>query len=727
MPHYAHSGTPGNRTDWQLLSDHLEGVAKLAQSFAAPFGLGGCAELAGQLHDLGKYTPDFDRVLNGEPLRVDHATAGGAKLMSAVPPRLRPVAEVLAYGILGHHAGLPDRISDSNACMERRLEREQAPLAREWHRHMPHDFDAISNELFGVMRQDQTKGAFDLSVAARMVFSSLVDADYRDTEAFYARFEGRQPDRVWPALQDILPELRGRYERHMSGFSRRSKLDHTRADILTHVRGKAALAPGLFTLCVPTGGGKTLASLGFALDHAAAHGKRRIIYVIPYTSIIDQTAKVFRDVLGEKIVLEHHSSVDDRAQNSEQRDKLRLAMENWEAPVVVTTNVQLFESLFAARPSRCRKLHNIAGSVIVLDEAQCLPRELLLPTLAMIDVLATHYGCTVVLCTATQPAFDSAELGLGGLPLAGRELAPDPAGLARELRRATIRTGAEMDDTALISALGDTPQGMVIVNSRRHALELYRGAEAAGLEGLVHLTTRQYPAHRRLIIADIRERLKTGRPCRLIATSLIEAGVDLDFPVGWRAEAGLDSVIQAAGRVNREGRQPAEASVLTVFRAPDHAPTREVARLAGAMRQTAARHEDLLSPEAIRDWFGEVYWQVGADKLGAEMAQLMKLTRSRTNFPFREMAERYRMIDTPMVSVIIPGEESAEDDIARLRVAEVSSGALARALQPYTVQIPEKARELLRVNGKGEFAAQELRGDRIRAGLQGLPHVHPVV
>ncbi|MCA8903229.1 MAG: hypothetical protein KDA53_18485, partial [Hyphomonas sp.] len=378
------------------------------------------------------------------------------------------------------------------------------------------------------------------------------------------------------------------------------------------------------------------------------------IYAIPYTSIIDQTADVFRKALGEGVVLEHHSNIETPGGTEEGREKAHLAMEDWAAPVIVTTNVQLFESLFSARPSRCRKLQNIAGAVIVLDEAQALPRKLLLPTLAMLDSLVAHYGCSVVICTATQPAFDSAELKAGGLPLAGRELAPDPAGLTEDFRRVQIVRAGEMDDAALVTALQEAPQGFVIVNTRQHALALYRRAAGAGLDGMVHLTTRQCPFDRRKVIADIKARLASGAPCRLIATSLIEAGVDLDFPCGWRAEAGLDSVIQAAGRVNREGKRPLDASVLTVFSAPDNPPFSEVAKLAEAMRSTAGRFADLLHPDAIRDWFENVYWRAGAGRLdAAEVMNRFAFTRSETNFAFRTVAEAYRMIDSPMMPVIV--------------------------------------------------------------------------
>lgn len=351
---------------------------------------------------------------------------------------------------------------------------------------------------------------------------------------------------------------------------------------------------------------------GFALDHARIHGLRRIIYAIPFTSIIDQTAATFREALGEGVILEHHSAMEedgrsertagDAEQGRAGRSKLKLAMEDRAAPVVVTTNVQLFESLFAARPSRCRKLHNIAKSVIVLDEAQTLPRHLLAPTVRAIDELARNYGCSVVLCTATQPAFDERAVVTGhelALKLEGRELAPDPPRLAKELKRVRLRHAGAMADEALVEELAREPQALIIVNSRGHALSLYRAAQERGLDGLVHLTTRQYVAHRREILATVKRSLSERLPCRVIAMSLLEVGVDLDFPKVWRAEAGLDQIAQAAGRCNREGERRVENSVVTVLAAPDNLPPSQIRGLTGDMARMAGRFDDLLSPAAL--------------------------------------------------------------------------------------------------------------------------------
>ncbi|MCB8840649.1 CRISPR-associated helicase/endonuclease Cas3, partial [Aurantimonas sp. VKM B-3413] len=467
------------------------------------------------------------------------------------------------------------------------------------------------------------------------------------------------------------------------------------------------------------------------------HGHRRIIYSIPFTSIIDQTATIFRDVLGADNVLEHYSAIEDEAPRREgfaaadsersSKDKMRLAMEDWAAPVVVTTHVQLFESLFAARTSRARKLHNIAGSVIVLDEAQVLPRHLLAPTVRAIDELAKNYGCSIVLCTATQPAFDARKLEKGhalALALEGRELAPDPAKMHAAFRRNTLVHAGEMDDEALVEALADAPQALVIVNSRAHALELFRAAQAAGLDGLVHMTTRQCAAHRREILADVRVRLKTDAPCRLIATSLIEAGVDVDFPVAWRAEAGLDQIAQAAGRVNREMTRRAEDSTVTVFKAAGRKPPAEIAGLAGDMQRMMGKHADLFSPDAMDEYFRETYWRLGLEGLdGAKpltddgekpgILHLMQMSRGQgLDIAYRKIAARYRMVETGMVPVVVARDDVAQAAVDKLGIADIPSGALARILQPYIVQVPPKARALLIANRHVAFAAPKIRGDQ---------------
>lgn len=723
--YYAHSTSPDDKTDWQELACHLSAVAALAGTFGKPLGIAPAAQLAGLLHDLGKYTPAFQRRLAGAKETTDHSTAGAALLRDLVPAADGIMAELIAYAIAGHHAGLPDMLGDAGALSDRLKGFEAKQLDPAWTGEITPEATGLRPSFMAGWGRDYI--GFRLAMLGRMIFSCLVDADYKDTETFYARIDRTTPDRSWPALQTILPGLIAGFDAHMARMVKAdTAVNRLRGDILAHVRGRTAEPPGLFTLTVPTGGGKTLASLAFALAHARVHGLTRIIYAIPFTSIIDQTADIFRSVVGAEHVLEHHSAIEEeKVRGGQPRDKLKLAMEDWAAPIVVTTNVQLFESLFAARAGRCRRLHNIANSVIVLDEAQTLPRHLMIPCVRALAELGGSYGCSIVLCTATQPALDARHFPPPApkkpphplaLPLAGRELAPDPEDLARRLKRVTLRFAGEMSNAELIAALGDAPQGLVIVNSRKHALALYKEAAEAGLDGLVHLTTRQYAAHRRDILKGVLARLKDEQPCRVIATSLIEAGVDVDFPRVWRAEAGLDQIAQAAGRCNREGKRDPATSLVTVFKAPEFPPPAEIRGLSGDLARMADKFDDLLSPAALADYFGEVFWRLGGalDKKGIMAKFAIDPTpgaKPVTRFAYRTVGEEFRMIESGMVPVIIARDKRAKDAVDKLDIAEIPSGAIARELQSYIVQVPPKARALMLANGHVVFAAERLRGD----------------
>ena len=710
---FAHSSEDADTQQWHTLSDHLIGTGEMAAQFGAAFGVEKAARLAGLLHDLGKYSGAFQGRLQGDTTRVDHSTAGAIEIKKrAKAAGDAPIAELIAFAIAGHHAGLADR--SGQASLGERLKRPVESLDPVWETEITPDATGLMPAF--CWHRDQQQAAFQFGFLGRMLFSCLVDADYRDTESYYATLKGDKPAREWPALTELIDELIVKFDSHMAKLQANAlpgEVNDLRRDVLTHVRQGADAPLGLFTLTVPTGGGKTLTSLGFALDHARRHDLNRIIYAIPFTSIIDQTASSFAEILGDEYILEHHSALDEeKLSKRQQHDKLNLAMEDWAAPLIVTTNVQLFESLFSNRPARCRKLHNIARSVIVLDEAQTIPLPLLRPCIEALRELVYNYGCTIVLCTATQPALAAPKFP-DGLPLDGRELAPDPPALARRLKRVSIRSVGAMEDDALVAALRETPQGLVIVNTRQHALNLYRACADAELVGIYHLTTRQYAAHRREILKAVCQALDNDEPCRLIATSLVEAGVDIDFPYVWRAEAGLDQLAQAAGRCNREGRRAAAESIVTLFQAPDNPPPREIAQLARDFARMAAKHaDDLLAPAAMRAYFEEVYWRKGD---GLDSKQIMSdfaLNGMEADIAYRKIAEKFRMIESGMVPVIIPREPQAQDALNRLAGGTVRPGRVARALQPYLVQVPPRARAALLANGHAHFAQEERFGDQ---------------
>jgi len=725
--HHAHSLADRPETEWQPLVEHLLGVAELAERSAAKFGAGRAGRLSGLLHDLGKYSAAFQRRIRHESEKVDHATAGARQVveLAAAASAGKPspdllIARLVAHAIAGHHAGLPDSVGTAGA-LDDRLSRTLEPLDAIWRSEIAPDVSGLWPGCIAHTGIPREKAPRALAFFGRMLFSALVDADFRDTEAFYARAEDKTRDRDWPRLPDVVDGLIARLDARMAelaGKAEDTPVNRLRGEVLGHVRAGAEKPTGLFTLTVPTGGGKTLASLAFALDHAKRHGLERIVYAIPFTSVIDQTAKIFRDVLddeGGNLVLEHHSSIDEaRLGEREARDKLRLAMEDWAAPIVVTTNVQLFESLHSHRPSRVRRLHNLARAVIVLDEAQTIPRPVLRPCVAAIDELAARYGTSVVLCTATQPALGEADGFPDGLALdPSRELAPDPDRLNRALARVRLQQAGALDDEALVTALEGTKQGLVIVNSRVHALALFEATRAAGLDGVVHLTTRQYAADRLRILDDVRRRLKDGLPCRLIATSLVEAGVDLDFPRVWRAEAGLDQIMQAAGRCNREGLRPIEESIVTVFRPAERPSPREIADLAAATARASADHADPTTNAAMRDYFREVFWQYGADRLDDHgVMKAWAVSAGGVDFRYRDVGERFRLIDGEMAPVIVAIDPEAKAVLDKLEKGWIPPAAAARGLQRFLVQIPPKVRAELMARGAVRLVGEGEHGDQ---------------
>lgn len=680
------------------LEEHLHGVAGLAGEFAADFRASSWASLAGLWHDLGKYREKFQQYIRavsgydpeahieGVPGRVDHSTAGAIHAVEKLGLRGR----ILAYLIAGHHAGLPDWNSpeEGQSALFNRLQAGK-------------DVGYLQEALAGGAPQgllDQTAPAElpppDASMALwlRMLFSCLVDADFLDTEAFMDGDKaGRRGD--YPAMLELLE----RFDVHMAEKAANAKdsvVNRIRADVLRQCRDKALLPSGLFSLTVPTGGGKTLSSMAFALNHAVHHGKRRVIYVIPYTSILEQTAEIFREIFGGENVIEHHSNLDPDKEDS----RSRLATENWDAPIIVTTNVQFFESLFAAKTSRCRKLHNIVSSVVVLDEAQLLPPEFLDPILHVMRDLAIGYGVSMVLSTATQPAFKPRPKfkGLEGV----RELMDDPDVLYASLERVNVRLpkpGAERFGwEELAGELCQYGSVLCIVNSRNDCRELHRLMP----EGTIHLSALMCGEHRSRAIAEIKQRLQGGVPTRVISTQLVEAGVDMDFSVVYRAMAGLDAIAQAAGRCNREGKLP-EKGLVVVFEPPKDAAPGLLLKAQQSGREIMKLAEgNPLTIKQFEKYFCHYYASLNSldgkgivDLLDMHNTGTSAARANRCEFNFRTAANRFRLIEEEGQTAIIVRYGGSPELIAALEASQNMEPhqrrGILRKLQRYTVNIRE--------------------------------------
>ncbi len=704
MDYIAHVRKDGEGWALHALGEHLRGAAYRAERWAALLGAGEWARLAGLWHDLGKYAPQFQSMIRRESgydpeeeIVVgprNHSTAGALHAVG----QLGNAGRVLAYLIAGHHAGLPDWYGDGNAAaalsarLRDRLHLDVLPQAD-----IPADILSPgikpATRMPGANDDERMLGAH---LWLRMLFSCLVDADFLDTEAFMSPEQAVR--RVAEELDDTLLV---RFEQHMAvrfGAAQPNPVNRVRADVLRQCREKAHLAPGLFSLTVPTGGGKTLASMAFALHHAQAHNKRRIIYAIPFTSIIDQTATIFREILSDAVI-EHHSSLDPEKESVQSR----LATENWAAPIVVTTNVQLFESLFAARTSRCRKLHNLTNSVIVLDEAQTLPPELLQPCLDMLNLLTKHYSVSVVLCTATQPALrDVASFGraLRGLDNV-REIIDAPQALFDDLRRVQVHLPADFHarenwDT-IAAKVGTGETALAIVNTRKDCRELWQHLRQSDNDA-IHLSASMCGAHRAQRIDEIRCRLKAGEPTLVVSTQLIEAGVDVDFPVVWRALAGLDSIAQAAGRCNREGML-VEGQV-HVFVPPKPAPS-------GLLRQAEQATVSLMSgdpldplaPATFERYFRQFYLNGVASWGDEEICKPLTQDACELKIQFRTVAERFRFINDEDSLPILVWWDDSRSLIGKLE-KNGPERLLMRKLQRYSVNLPR--RDVMRLQETGE-------------------------
>jgi CRISPR-associated endonuclease/helicase Cas3 len=683
----------------QPIKDHLLGTAELARSFGNSFESGDYAYLCGILHDIGKYSGKFQkRILEGGN-RVDHSSAGAIEINS----KLKIIGLILAYCIAGHHTGLPDGGSPvdtpDDSTIYGRLKRKTEPYYK-----YIEDIDLDSHlPVRGIPIRPLVDKGFSISFYIRMLFSCLVDGDFLDTEKFMSDTADRDNGESIDVLCD---KLDGYIKKELKNPA--SEINKKRTEILNNCIEKSIWNRGLYTLTVPTGGGKTISSLAFALNHAKEHNMDRIIYVIPYNSIIEQNAAIFKKILGDENVLEHHSdfTYDDDDMNDVHKAKLltkyRLASENWDMPVIVTTTVQFFESLFSNKTSKCRKLHNMANSIIIFDEAQMFPIQYLLPCVRAISELVHNYRSTVVLCSATQPS-------LGDLfpeEIVIREICEDTNELYEFFRRTNIVSIGEVDDSELAERLNGEDQVLCIVNTRKHAQNIFK---LLNEENRFHLSTLMYPLHRKKVLKEIRKRLIDGLPCRTVSTSLIEAGVDVDFPLVYRAEAGLDSVIQAAGRCNRERKR--KESPVYVFKPSqeyrNHMPYM-LKRPSEVACSIANQFTDISSPEAISAYFSQLYKYEGK---GLDIKKIVESFEdgyeNHLSFPFAEIASCFRLIENATYSIIIPDTEEACELVSRLRNGERSRNLLRR-IQQYTVNVYQCNYEALYGTGSIEVLDDEL-------------------
>jgi CRISPR-associated endonuclease/helicase Cas3 len=678
------------------LEEHLRSVGRLAGQFAASWGATVHAKIAGELHDLGKYASDFQDYIRSAqrsdaerraahietegdepgPRRVDHSTAG-ALHVAAAAGRVGPL---LAFVIAGHHAGLANK-ADLDARLakpEKRARLAEAlrgtpPAALLAPATLPAPFPTQATT-----PAERERIARKLELWTRMLFSALCDADFLDTEAFFDGTQAahREAARAAP-LEDLLARLTSFVDAKERGAPP-TEVNAVRREIRRASVAAAALSPGVFTLTVPTGGGKTLTGMEFALQHARLHGLQRVVVAIPYTSILEQNAAVYREAFADDdVVLEHHSNFDPRRETP----RSRLAAQNWDVPVTVTTTVQLFESLFARRTSRCRKLHNLARSVIVLDEAQTMPVGLLAPTLEVLGDLVRDYGASVVISTATQPALgrDSLPFGLEGV----REIVPPEVRAFERLQRVTVRWPASSEArpyALLADEIARERDVLAVTHLRKDARDLAELLDRRlGDTSALHLSALMCAEHRSAVLADIRRRKQVGEQIRVVSTQLVEAGVDLDFPVVYRALAGLDSMAQAAGRCNREGRLA--AGELRVFVAESRPPA-GVLRAGLAITQgmlRAAPDLPFLEGGHYRAYFERLYATADKDAKGIQDA--------RASLRFEDVANGYRMIEDEWSAPIIVPYGRAGELLAELtRVGP--SRRLLRSLGRFSVNAP---------------------------------------
>lgn len=662
MEYYAHRD--GERA--QRLSDHLRNTARIAECFADAFGAGAMGRLAGLMHDAGKYSPAFQRRLAGSAERVDHSTPGACEAF-------RRCDAVTALCIAGHHDGIPDlgsRNPDAadSATLYGRILRGGKNEAE--------PYDAFSEEIKVpecTMPARFQRDNRSLYFYTKMLFSCLVDADLLDTEAFYSHGPVQRGNCI------TLKEMQERLNRHVAEWKNPEiEMNRRRWNILQSLRTGGG-DRGLYSLTVPTGGGKTVSSVAFALEHALKNHMSRVIYIIPYTGIIEDTQDVFERIFGTRNVVTHYSDVQFQCdENEAETDRRRLSAENWDAPLILTTARQFFESVFSNKPSACRKLHSIAGSVLIFDEAQMLPPPFLRPCAAAIAELVRNYGCSAVLCSAALPSLEPmiSEF-LPGYSV--RELCPEREETYQAFRRVRYVQEGLLSDAEAAEVLSEERQVLCIVNSRAQAQRIFGRLPK---DGAYHLSTAMTPHDRRETLAVIRQRLAGGDACRVVSTGLVEAGVDVDFPTVYRSISGIDSMLQAGGRCNREGKRGKSESIVHLFET-EETPPEMLRQNIDAAQHVLRSYSDIASPSAIKAYFNFLYYIIKDQEALDSRNVLSDIQRG--ELAFASISERFRIIEDGQFTVFVPLEE-AEKLIEALRGGKATR-TLLRKLGPYAVGV----------------------------------------
>lgn len=660
----------------QSLLEHLQNVSRLAEQFAVTPEMKVAAAQCGLYHDCGKYSENFQKYIRGlQHGRVDHSTAGAQLLQQtgSLTGRLE------AFCIAGHHAGIPnggsrvDTAAKSTLCG--RLKKE-----------IP-DFSAYTNELqrpqkllaferaaeqYGI---PQRPDCIAINLWLRMLFSCLVDADFLDTEAYMKNGQVRRGQ--FATIDKLAADFFSKLQQK-GFFAPKNALNRKRCEILQRCIQYGKNRPaGIYTLTVPTGGGKTISAFAWALEQARACHKKRIIYVIPYTSIIEQTANILCSFLGDGNVIEHHSQAE-YDDGQEELSRKRLAAENWDAPVIVTTNVQFFESLFANRTSRCRKLHNIADSVIIFDEVQMFPIDFLVPVLQSLEALVQHFSCSLLFCSATQPELNNP--AIPGLKLDPRpvEIMDDLPGLYRFFKRTTIINEGMQDYDWAADRIAENPQCLCICLTKDEALQIYQRVKGE----CTYLSTNLCPSHRQQVIQEMKEKLKKGEICRMVSTSIISVGVDIDFPVVYLEENGIDSLIQGAGRCNREGKKSAADSLVHIFSTEKIQNSRFMKQERQCMQLVEQQYPDITLPDAVKSYFQHLY---SAKESILDKKEIVKLSGPR-QAAFATIGEKFKLIEDHTKNLFIPWDDEAKQIEQQLQ-AGIFTRELLRKAGKYMVSV----------------------------------------